>query len=254
MVQLIEKLAIDEQHPRDGAGCAESDAPAAVADWVDQVLRVGRKPAAATTASIILPAYNEAEALPEVLRSLHATIGEQCEVLVVDDGSSDGTGQIASQYPCRLLTHERNQGKGAAVRTGIRAARGQSIIIMDADNTYPADAVPHMISLLAEYDFVRGIRSEGTSHIPLLNRIGNSLFNTILRCLHGLEGTDHLTGLYGLEKSALERLDLTSNGFDLEVEIGIKARTLGLRSTSFPIKYGPRLGEKKLSAWRDGLH
>src|SRR5262245_39446090 len=90
-------------------------------------------------ATIILPAYNEAEALPNVLASLFALLGERHEVIVVDDGSTDHTALIASQFPCKVI-RQPNQGKGAAVRAGMRAATGQSIIIMDADNTYPAEA------------------------------------------------------------------------------------------------------------------
>jgi hypothetical protein len=74
----------------------------------------------------------------------------------------------------------------------------------------------------------------------------------MLKLMHGLEGRDHLSGLYGLRREALEAMDLTANGFELEVEIGIKAHARQLRVTSLPIVYGRRLGEKKLHAWRDG--
>jgi hypothetical protein len=74
----------------------------------------------------------------------------------------------------------------------------------------------------------------------------------MLKLMHGLEGRDHLSGLYGLRREALQALDLTAEGFDLEVEIGIKAHARQLRATSLPIVYGRRLGEKKLHVWRDG--
>ncbi|MFN8473393.1 MAG: glycosyltransferase family 2 protein [Anaerolineae bacterium] len=203
-------------------------------------------------ASIVLPAYNEALALPSVLSSIFAVIDSTCEVIVVDDGSSDDTSAIARAYPCRLIRHETNAGKGAAVQTAVDAARGESVIIMDADNTYPADAIPLMITLLEDYDWVRGVRNRDAENMPTVNRLGNSVFDTLLRLVHGLEGGDHLTGLYGLRRSALEYINFTATGFDLEVEIGIKARAHDLRSISFPIEYRPRLGEKKLQAWRDG--
>ena len=205
-------------------------------------------------ATVILPAYNEAEALPEVLMSLLAVLDDRCEVIVVDDGSTDDTAAIASRYRCRVVRHQRNSGKGAAVRTGLREARGRFIIVMDADNTYPADAVPRMITLAEEYDFVRGVRLEGKANMPLINRLGNQLFDYVLRTIHGLEGADHLSGLYGLRREALEAMNFTADGFDLEVEIGIKARAHRLRACSLPISYGARLGEKKLRAWRDGQH
>src|SRR5579872_6061221 len=91
----------------------------------------------AVIATIILPAYNEEAALPAVLHGLFEVVDARYEVIVVDDASSDATAAIAGQYPCRLLRHAHNQGKGAAVRTGLSAARGRFVIIMDADNTYP---------------------------------------------------------------------------------------------------------------------
>ena len=210
----------------------------------------------AVAATVILPAYNEAAALPTVLSALlvvlDVALGERYEIIVVDDASTDETAAIASSYPCRLLGHRHRQGKGAAVRTGLGAACGRFIVVMDADNTYPADAVPHLIALSDQYDFVRGVRQYSAAHMPLVNRIGNRVFDTMLKLMCGLEGRDHLSGLYGLRREALQALDLTAEGFDLEVEIGIKAHARRLRATSLPIAYGRRLGDKKLHAWRDG--
>ncbi len=210
---------------------------------------VDERPVAAT---IILPAYNEAVALPAVLGGLLAALAPDCEIIVVDDGSTDATASVARDYPCRLLRHPRNRGKGAAVRTGLSAARGDFVIVMDADATYPASAVPRMIALAREYDIVRCTRHEGTANIPPLNRLGNHLFDRVLQALHGLEGVDHLSGLYGARRAALDAMGLTAERFDLEVEIGVKARALRLRATSLPVEYGARQGEKKLRAWRDG--
>jgi len=207
---------------------------------------------AALSATIILPAYDEAVALPAVLAGLFAVLDPNCEVIVVDDASTDGTARVAREYPCRVLRHARNQGKGAAVRTGLRAARGDFVIVMDADCTYPASVVPRMIALAREYDFVRCTRRAGTANIPPLNRLGNYLFDWVLRALHGLEGDDHLSGLYGLRRTALDAMDLTARRFDLEVEIGVKAHAHRLRATTLPIEYGERRGAKKLRAWRDG--
>ncbi len=203
-------------------------------------------------ASVILPAFNEALALPEVLSSLFSLPDDRFEVIVVDDGSTDESVAIARRFPCRVIQHQRNLGKGAAVRTGILEARGRSVIIMDADATYPAEAVPVMIDLLDRYDLVRGTRLEGLSHMPAVNRLGNRLFDSMLRLVYGLEGGDYLSGLYGLRRESLDILHFTSDGFDLEVEIGIKARAHQLRSIAIPIHYQERRGEKKLQAWRDG--
>jgi glycosyltransferase involved in cell wall biosynthesis len=205
------------------------------------------------TASIILPAYNEAAALPTALASLFAVLDDRCEVIVVDDGSTDATAAIAAVYPCRLLRHKQNYGKGTAVRTGLLASRGRFIIVMDADNTYPAEAVPAIIALSEDYEFVRCVRQDSPINSPRLNRIGNKFFDVALKVMHGLEGTDHLSGLYGLRREAFDAIQVTASRFDLEIEVAIKARARRLTSISLPIHYGPRLGEKKLDPWQDGF-
>ena len=204
-------------------------------------------------ATILLPAYNEVEALPEVLTALSPIMTPEVEILVVDDGSTDDTVLEARKGNCRLIQHPRNMGKGAAVRTGVANARGQRIVIMDADATYPASAIPQMIELLADHDVVRCHREARHENMSIVNRFGNWLFDWLLACIHGLEGTDHLSGLYGMRKDAVEGMGLESDGFDIEAEIGIKASVQGLRIATFPITYSARLGEKKLRPWHDGL-
>jgi Glycosyl transferase family 2 len=214
--------------------------------------RVQPAPRRAPAVSVILPAYDEATALPVVLDSLFSVLDDTSEVIVVDDGSSDDTAAVAARFPCRVLRHVVNLGKGAAVRSGLAVARGEFIIVMDADNTYPAASIPSMVELGQEHDFVRAVRVDGVTNIPLVNRIGNRAFDRVLKILCGLQGKDHLSGLYGLRREALDAIRIESDRFDLEVEIGIKARARQLRCATWPIRYGERLGEKKLRACRDG--
>jgi GT2 family glycosyltransferase len=203
--------------------------------------------------SVVLPAYNEGAALPHVLDELEASLDPSYEVLVVDDGSTDDTAEVAERHRCRLIRHSSNRGKGVAIRTGIAEAQGENVVIMDADATYPVPAIAEMVGLLDENDLVRGIRSSEGESMPLVNRFGNWLFNKLLAISHGLEGADHLSGLYGIRRSAALRLGTEATGFDIETEIGIKARNRGLRVAEVPISYLPRMGEKKLSPWSDGF-
>jgi hypothetical protein len=203
--------------------------------------------------TIILPAHNEAAALPTVLADLQAVLSGIHEIIVVDDGSTDETAQVARAYRCRLVRHKARRGKGAAIRTGIAQAQGRHLIVMDADATYPASAIPRIIELLAEHDLVRCSRERGSENMPLVNRAGNWIFNQLLKGVHGLVGQDHLSGLYGLRRDAARTLDLQSDGFDIEAEIAIKAQARQMRVATFPIVYQPRLGEKKLRPWSDGL-
>jgi len=204
------------------------------------------------SASVILPAYNEAEALPQVLDTLLAVLPADCEIVVVDDGSTDDTVSEARKHNCRVVQHAQNMGKGAAVRTGISQARGQRLVIMDADASYPSEMVPRVLDLLRDHDLVRCHRESRHEQMPFINRVGNWMFDRLLALVHGLEGTDHLSGLYGFRRDVILRMKLESDGFDIEAEIGIKARVHGLRVETLPITYHPRLGEKKLRPWRDG--
>src|SRR5581483_4935341 len=173
--------------------------------------------------------------------------------LVVDDGSTDDTAIVAEHGPCRLVRHRTNRGKGVAIRTGIAEASGDYVVIMDADATYPVSAIEQLVEHLEHFDLVRGNRISTSESMPLVNRIGNWMFNKLFAIAHGLESGDHLSGLYALRRDAFRRLGLEARGFDIETEIGIKARARGLRVAEFPIEYRPRVGEKKLSPWSDGL-
>src|SRR5262245_3107491 len=203
--------------------------------------------------AVVLPAYNEGAALPHVLDELGEYLDSTYEVLVVDDGSSDDTAEVAERYPVRLVQHTSNRGKGVAIRTGIAEAQGENVVIMDADATYPVPAIKEMVELLSDHDLVRGVRESEPESMPFVNRVGNWLFNKLLAISHGLEGADQLTGLYAMRRSEAVKLGTEARGFDIETEIGIKAKARGLREAEIPISYLPRVGEKKLSPWKDGL-
>jgi len=203
--------------------------------------------------TVLLPAFNEESALPSVLDDLDEVLDDSYEVLVVDDGSSDKTAAIARRRGVTVLEHGANRGKGAAIQTGLAAAKGEYIVIMDADASYPAVAVPQVVELLDEHDMVRAVRMRSKEEMPFINRLGNVIFDKLLNFTHRLDGTDHLTGLYGLRRQAMLDMKLAAPGFDIEAEIGIKAHARNLRVTSFPIEYLPRLGDKKLKPGRDGV-
>lgn len=204
--------------------------------------------------SIIVPAYNEEEALPHVLVSLNHVIDDTYEVIVVDDGSSDATRAAAQEFSCRVLYHETNMGKGAAMQTGIQHAQGEKVIFIDGDATYPVDVIPDLVASLDEHDLVRAVRASGREMMPRINQFGNRLFEWAIAMVHRVESADALTGLYGLRRDAVERMRLQSNGFDIESEIVIKAGAMGLSTHAIPIVYAARIGEKKLRPFRDGMH
>jgi glycosyltransferase involved in cell wall biosynthesis len=207
----------------------------------------------APTATVVLPAYNEEIGLAVLLPPLLALSRDRFEVVVVDDGSTDATASVAVSLGCRVVRHDANAGKGVAVRTGLRAARGEKVIIMDADDTYPIDAILEIIRRHDDCEMVVGVRTLGRTNIPRFNRIGNAVLTTAIRLASGSRWTDPLTGFYGVRRSALQRMDLRSTGFSVEAEIAIKSAALGLRVEDCPIAYRARAGASKLHPVRDGF-
>lgn len=247
-VMTLPPTIVTDGHPHDRA---------ATDDLVAIAVNPPNLPDAASAgglaATVVLPAYNEETGLKALLPSLLALSRDRFEVVVVDDGSTDGTASLAESMGCRVVRHAANSGKGVALRTGLMAARGEKVIIMDADDTYPVDAVLEIIDRLDECEMVVGVRTLGRANIPLFNRFGNAVLTSAIRFASGSRWTDPLTGFYGLRRTALERMKLESNGFSVEAEIAMKSARLGLRVMDHPIVYRARAGASKLHPVRDGI-
>ncbi len=204
-------------------------------------------------ATVIIPAYNEEEGLPIVLEKIFRVLGDRYEVIVVDDGSQDRTSEVAMQFPCRVLRHEVNRGKGEALKTAILAATTDRVIWIDADDTYPVEMIPRMLHDLEERaDMVCASRILGREKIPAFHRFGNRMFALMIRTLYGFNGRDPCTGLCALKREPLLKMGLTGRRFTIDSEIAMKAGRMGLRVRDYPITYGARVGRSKLSGIRDG--
>jgi glycosyltransferase involved in cell wall biosynthesis len=205
--------------------------------------------------SIVIPVYNERAGLRHLLAEMEGVIDHTTEVIVVDDGSKDGSAEIAAAFSfCRTIKHPENRGKGAALRTGFSNARGENIIWIDADGTYPTAKVQEISAALRNgYDVVYGSRRTGRENMPLINRFGNRALSFLVRRLYGFKPRDALTGLCGVKKAHLERMQLTTGHFGIESEIAAKASRMGLSQLDLPITYQPRIGQAKLRGLHDGL-
>jgi glycosyltransferase involved in cell wall biosynthesis len=204
--------------------------------------------------TIIIPTRNEVLSVGNTLRRLLALGLENCEIIVVDGASSDGTVEAAEKYPCRVVYQAASQlGKGMGLRMGFIHALGDKVIWTDADDTYPVEMIPRMVEELDNYDIVVCSRKYGKENMPKFNRFGNWLFKVLIQKLHGFKGNDPCTGLYGVRKEHLLSMRLTSTHFAIEPEISIKAGRMKLKTLDIPITYTPRAGDTKLNPIRVGF-
>jgi glycosyltransferase involved in cell wall biosynthesis len=177
------------------------------------------------------------------------------EVIVVDNGSTDRSAQIAKELSCRVIFEEQ-KGYGAAYLKGISYARGKYIIIADSDNTYDFLDIPLFLKPLQEgYDFVIGSRFKGKIHkgaMPFLNRyVGNPILSFLCRLFFRTKLSDIHCGMRGFTKNAYLKMDLRTLGMEFATEMVVAALQNNLKIKEVPIEYHPRLGKSKLVPFRD---
>lgn len=203
--------------------------------------------------SVLIPVYNEEDHIRELLERVAAVPVEK-ELVVVDDHSTDGTAEIlrSMQLPnMRVIRHERNLGKGSAVRTALAAATGDAVIIQDADLEYYPEDYPRLLEPMIEEGVrvVYGVRT--LSNQSLLRRLGNHFLTFITNLLYGTRLKDMETCYKLVSRDLIQSFTIKSKRFDMEPEITAKLLKRGQRIRQVPISYSPRV-VRKLSPWRDG--
>ncbi|NMB68007.1 MAG: glycosyltransferase [Chloroflexi bacterium] len=219
-----------------------------------------------TMLSIVIPAYNEENGIVEIMeRVLTIREGlkkagvEDLELLVVNDGSRDRTaemaGEVAGRHACvRIISHPKNRGYGAALKTGFAQARGELVGFLDADGTYPPEYFPQLCrEALNGADLVIGSRMAGAeSQMPATRRLGNFIFATLLSVLGWQRVTDSASGMRVFRKETLARISPLPDGLNLTPVMSTRAVHEGVKMVEVPIPYSERVGRSKLSVVRDG--
>lgn len=201
--------------------------------------------------SIVIPAMNEAGAIGPVIERLRQST-QWHEVLVVDDGSIDRTAAEAETAGARVIRHPYNKGNGAAVKTGIRHATGEFILIVDADGQHSPDDAQRLVAPLGEYDLVVGARSTETQATPG-RRAGNAALNALASYLTGRPVPDLTSGFRGARRECLrEFIHLLPNGFSTPTTTTLAFIKAGYNVTFLPIDAKQRSGQSKIRFARDG--
>jgi glycosyltransferase involved in cell wall biosynthesis len=215
------------------------------------------------TLSIVIPCYNEAGTLAALVDKVLSAPIDDKEVIVVDDGSTDGTPQVlrdsVAPRVAKVLRHEHNRGKGAALRTGFAAATGDIVLVQDADLEYDPRDYPRLLQPILEdrADVVYGSRfTGGESHRVLYfwHSVTNKLLTLLSNMLTDLNLTDMEVCYKVFRRSVLERIQIEEDRFGFEPEITAKVAKLGCRIFEVGISYSGRTyGEGKKIGWRDGM-
>ena len=219
------------------------------------------KASEALEVSVVMPCLNESETLAACVAKAKSTIeklGLRGEVIVADNGSKDGSVEIAEQMGARVV-HVSARGYGSALRGGIRAARGEFIIMGDADDSYDFTGIGPFIDKLREgFDVVMGNRFKGgiaPGAMPFLHKyLGNPVLTGIGRLFFGSSCGDFHCGLRAFRKAAIERLGLRTTGMEFASEMVVKATIFGLRVAEVPttLSKDGRSTPPHLRTWRDG--
>lgn len=204
--------------------------------------------------SVVIPVYNEAGVMHDVIMQIREAVsGINYEIIVVNDGSTDKTGEVLKDAPqdTIVIAHKRNKGYGAALKTGIRKAKYSNILIIDADGSYPAEAIPELINHLEENDMVVGARKLSVN----LRTPARWFIKKLAAILTGVKIPDLNSGMRAMKKEVVERfIHLLPDKFSFTSTITVAFLANGYDVEYIPINYKKRAGKSKISPISDTLN
>ena len=211
--------------------------------------------------SLVVPCFNEEGHIKEAIAELRFALrgAEPYELLIVNDGSTDDTGKILAEATSadptlRVLVHTVNQGYGAALKTGIRQASGEFIVITDADGTYPNQRIPELLGMAGDVDMVVGARTADDVQYPFIRKVPKVFMRAYAMWITRQDIPDLNSGMRVFRRSILERfLNVLPDGFSFTTTITIALMTNRYRVRYVPISYAPRVGKSKIRPIRDTL-
>lgn len=203
--------------------------------------------------TVILPTLNEEKAIEKVIQGIKA-LPIECRILVVDGLSTDATTTIALNLGVPVL-YERHKGKGIAVRAALKYIDTPYIVMIDADATYPINAIVPFCGALSEYDIVKGERKWlENGAMSKTHRFGNYMLSLLASILFGHRTRDVCSGMWAFRKECLDKFKLTSAGFTLEADLFVNTVVTGCKLKEIPIEYKKRMqGDKAKLMLQDGF-
>lgn len=200
--------------------------------------------------SIVIPAYNEERAISQTVEAIATVLSHlsiESEIIVVNDGSTDNTGEEAARTGAHVINSNENSGYGASLKKGIAASSSDFIAILDADGTYPANSLPAMLELADSADMVVGDRGAAMTNVPLIRRPAKYILNSLAGYLAGRKIPDLNSGMRIFRRSALTGfIPLLPMGFSFTTTITLCMICSNLRVMYLPIEYGRRIGQSKI--------
>ena len=206
--------------------------------------------------SVVIPAHNEEEAAGAVLDELIEILaGQAYEIIVVDDCSTDNTAKIVREKEVKLIQHQQNIGYGAAIKTGIKKATNDLILIIDGDGSYPVKAIPELLKEVDQYDLVVGARTGKEVNIQLYRRPAKWFLSQLANYLSETKIPDLNSGMRIFRRKDVEKiLNILPNKFSFTTTMTLAYHTTGLLVKYVPINYYKRAGKSKIKPFKDGFN